>query len=285
MTQTTKCHAHSGWHDEETRLLFDTVREANADGLPLREAFARVGERLGRKPNSIRNYYYARVREEPEEAPRKAGFSPFTEEELRWLLRAVLLARAEGDSVRACVTRLAEGDKRRMLRYQNKYRSVLKGRPELLEGIAEELRAEGLPCPEGASVAPNPERRLHGLYQSALRLSLQTGDRTLEMMLQGLNALLEKAAAPTITISPEPSAAREDALFAAKREADRLRVESDLPRLALEEREEAQRAVLAPLHETLAEFMALTAEERAAELAEFSRELAPQVRGLGELLE
>lgn len=286
MMQTTKNHAHSGWREEETQLLFDTVREANREGLSLREAFARVGERLGRKPNSIRNYYYARVREEPDEGLRKNGFSPFTEEELRWLLRAVLRARAEGVSVRACVTELAEGDRRRMLRYQNKYRSILKGKPELLERAAQELRAEGLPCPDGSSLTqPRQERRMHGLYQNALRLSLETGDRTLGVMLEGLNALLERAAAPTITISPEPSAALAAALLSAKREADRLRVESDLQRLTLEERDTRGRAVLEPLLETLAEFMALEPQERAAELAEFARELSPQVEGLRALLE
>ncbi len=283
--QAIKCHAHSGWREEETRLLFDTVRAAGQEGAPLREVFAQVGEQLGRRPNSIRNYYYARVREEPDDSLRKSGFSPFTEEELRTLLRAVLLARAEGMSVRACVTRLADGDRSRMLRYQNKYRSVLRGKPELLERVAGELRAEGLPCPESVDLCVGGDRRMNGLYQNALRLSRETGDGTLAAMLEGLNRLLERAAAPVLTIAPEPSPAQESAMLAAKRDADRLRVQSDLQRLAMEERDTAHRAVLEPLHETLAEFMGLTHEQRAAELAEFSRELAPQVTSLQELLE
>ena len=125
---------------------------------------------------------------------------------------------------------------------------------------------------------------MNALYQSALRMSRDTGDGTLAAMLEGLTRLLERASAPAITISPEPSPAQEVALLAAKREADRLRVQSDLQRLALEERDAALRAVLAPLHETLAEFMGLTPAQRAAELAEFARELAPQVGDLQALL-
>ena len=146
MTQITTHHPRSGWKEDEARLLFDTVRAAAEDGRSLREVFQEVGGQLQRKPNSIRNYYYARVRETPDLSPRPTPFRAFTPEELHTLLREVLMGRGQGESVRACVTRLSGGDRSQMLRMQNKYRSVLKNRPELLMEAAEELRQEGLPA-------------------------------------------------------------------------------------------------------------------------------------------
>ena len=61
MTQITTHHPRSGWKEDEARLLFDAVRAAAEDGRSLREVFQEVGGQLQRKPNSIRNYYYARI--------------------------------------------------------------------------------------------------------------------------------------------------------------------------------------------------------------------------------
>ena len=146
MTQTT--HPRGGWQQEEIDLLFSAVKEAAENGRPLRDVFSEVGGQLSRKPNSIRNFYYARVREVPELAAKQAPLRTFTAEELHGLLRDVLMGRGQGESVRACVTRLAGGDRAGMLRYQNKYRSILKNRPEMLMEVAQELRAEGLPFEE-----------------------------------------------------------------------------------------------------------------------------------------
>lgn len=60
MTQTT--HPRGGWQQEEIDLLFSAVKEAAENGRPLRDVFSEVGGQLSRKPNSIRNFYYARVR-------------------------------------------------------------------------------------------------------------------------------------------------------------------------------------------------------------------------------
>ena len=69
---------------------------------------------------------------------------PFTEPEVEQLVENVLRGRAKGQSVRACLQELSGGDHSLMLRYQNKYRSVLKNRPELISSTAEKLRAQGV---------------------------------------------------------------------------------------------------------------------------------------------
>lgn len=195
MTQTPLVHPHSGWQDEEIKLLFEAVQEASQSGRALRDVFSEVAEALRRKPNSIRNFYYARMRELPEVQQRKAPFRTFTQEELHSLLRNVLMARGQGESVRACVTRLAEGDRARMLRYQNKYRSILKNRPELLENIAQELRAEGKPCPTRiAYLRPYGEtpNQASSLFEEVSLLSQEVGEDLLPLMLERMLGLLRR---------------------------------------------------------------------------------------------
>lgn len=58
-------------------------------------------------------------------------------------MEQVLTAKAQGVSVRACVQQLAGGDRTRMLRYQNKYRSTVRTRPELVRGVMERLNEQG----------------------------------------------------------------------------------------------------------------------------------------------
>ena len=109
MESQARTHSHSGWQTSETDRLFTAVRQASAEGVPLRTVFEQLSGDLGRKPNSIRNYYYACLRQQPDAAPRTPAFQPFTEEETHRLLREVLMARGRGMSVRACVMQLADG--------------------------------------------------------------------------------------------------------------------------------------------------------------------------------
>lgn len=141
--------ARMGWSKEEDALLFDAVREARVDGAPLKAVFDKVAKETGRKPNSIRNYYYARVKVGSGldvELPHNPAFIPFHEEEIQSLLKTVLQAQAKGMSVRACTLAMGNGDNRAMLRYQNKYRSLLKSNPELVKAVVHELREEGMPA-------------------------------------------------------------------------------------------------------------------------------------------
>lgn len=147
MEQTTSRMAkRSGWSEKETNLLWETADEAQQQGLPLKTVFDRIAAQTGRRPNSIRNYYYAQVRQREGEHEHPARFVPFREDEVKWLLEMVLRDRAEGRSVRSCLQRLADGDHSLMLRYQNKYRAVIKSRPELVQEIVEELNREGVKC-------------------------------------------------------------------------------------------------------------------------------------------
>ena len=136
----------AGWSDMENKLLWETADEAQQQGLPLKAVFEQIARQTGRRPNSIRNYYYAQVREHDGGAERPARFVPFTQQEVDWLMEQVLVARSAGQSVRSCLQKLSGGDHSLMLRYQNKYRAVIKSRPDYVQDIVEKLKARGVAC-------------------------------------------------------------------------------------------------------------------------------------------
>lgn len=139
--------AKNGWRAEETKLLALAAQKAHEQGTSLRSVFEDIGIQLGRKPNSVRNYYYLQLRENGDFSVRRAEpFVLFEEAEVEALVRQVILAQSRGESVRSCVLALSGGDKTVMLRYQNKYRSVLRKKPEMIRRICEELKQEGIPC-------------------------------------------------------------------------------------------------------------------------------------------
>ena len=233
MTQPNMKPRHAGkpgWQEAETARLFTAVKEANAAGAPLRSVFESLSDDLGRKPNSIRNYYYACLRQQPEATSRAPAFRPFTPEETHELLRQVLMARGQGISVRACVMALAQGSHSQMLRYQNKYRTVLKTRPELIAQVCQELKQEGLPCPETAP-APRLDRADAAFCDpedtAAARLMAEP---CVHHMLEGLKELLRRAA----RAEASPDEAMQQKCRDLQRMVDRQQVDHDLQRIAWE---------------------------------------------------
>ena len=84
---------HTGWSAEEDKLLLDAVRSAKNAHTSLQAAFETVADVTERRPNSVRNRYYAELRDAKKSEPL---FQPFTDSESDALIRAVLLARAGG---------------------------------------------------------------------------------------------------------------------------------------------------------------------------------------------
>ncbi|MEG1547341.1 MAG: hypothetical protein RR232_03400 [Clostridia bacterium] len=137
--------ARAGWRAQEEELLFNEVEQGRKCSLPLKAVFASVAKKTGRQPNSVRNYYYARIKSDDSLAKNAhcSAFVPFTQEEMRELLRTVLRKQAQGMSVRAITLEMGNGDNREMLRYQNKYRSLIKTNQQLVRSIQDELANAG----------------------------------------------------------------------------------------------------------------------------------------------
>lgn len=183
----------TGWSDQENRLLWETADEAQQQGLPLKAVFEDIALRTGRRPNSIRNYYYAQVRQRDDGQEHTARFVPFTQQEVDWLMEQVLIARAAGQSVRSCLQKLSAGDHSLMLRYQNKYRAVIKSRPEYVRELVEKLNGQGVSCDQ-PQVNHRTRADIHtscrGLTDEARRLGdteLARACDTIARYLRGLN--------------------------------------------------------------------------------------------------
>ncbi len=263
---------HGGWQKQEIEALERSVEQAEQSGEPLRSVFERMGQELGRRPNSIRNYYYAQVRARQEDGtPRALPFETFSQEEVEKLMKSVLTARAQGVSVRACVRELAGGDRTRMLRYQNKYRSVIRTRPELVRRLMEELDAEGKPY-----VSPyDEEEGGSGVSMPALReKAARTGDRQVAALMDALDHLLDLA----LSRGEGEQAAAE--VPSAQRRADRLGARCDMLRIALDDemtrsrrlREETEGMVT-----LMKEYIALPEQERAANTEAFCARAASRL--------
>ena len=233
MTQPNMKPRHAGkpgWQEAETARLFSAVKEANAAGAPLRSVFESLSGDLGRKPNSIRNYYYACLRQQPDAASRAPAFRPFTPEETHELLRQVLMARGQGISVRACVMALAQGSHSQMLRYQNKYRTILKTRPELITQVCQELKQEGLPCPETAPVQRLDRADAAFCDPEDTAAARLMAEPCVHHMLEGLKELLRRAA----RAEASPDEVMQQKYRDLQRMVDRQQVDHDLQRIAWE---------------------------------------------------
>lgn len=248
--------ARGGWQPEEIAMLWQEIRDAADSGVPLRDVFERMGRALGRKPNSVRNYYYMQLRSQGGETLRRAQpFETFSETEIHQLLRDVLSARGRGQSVRACVMELSGGDRAKMLRYQNKYRSLLKKRPELIASICEELKREGIAAP--AASAPQGDS---APGDGAFPLPLNDPDG--RMLLSALQSLLRRAQRQ-----------------AEENTHDRLKVQRDLLLMQLEDLQLAARDML----RCCKDFLGGMPEQQLDELPLFCQSLSEQVARLESL--
>lgn len=181
---------HTGWTEQEDAALLRTVLDARRTRQPLKTAFDTIAAQTDRRPNSVRNHYYTQLKPAEKAEP---AFLPFSEEETDRLLETVLLALGSGQSVRACTLDMANGDTRRMLRYQNKYRALLKTQPERVRSVRSALLAKGHPVPDPFVRDPDaphvgrPPKASCELERS-IRALLDTLCRNLLALTQGKNA-------------------------------------------------------------------------------------------------
>ena len=142
----------NGYTEDEAKELIDFVEEGRRAGKTLTALFAAFGESHGRARGSVRNYYYALMKnEQADERIVKlldgkrltvGKIRAFTDEEADEAIRSILKERAKGMSVRRAIFALSGGDDKLMLRLQNKYRNTLKKTPEKIDQIERELFGE-----------------------------------------------------------------------------------------------------------------------------------------------
>lgn len=187
----------NGYTEEEAKSLVEFVAGGRREGKTLSGLFASYAQKTGRAKGSVRNYYYALLRCTGDKRVKEmlAGKNlkaekilPFSEEETDKILREILLQKSKGVSVRRAVLNLAKGDDKLMLRYQNKYRSVVGKQPERIERLMRECGLAG-----GDDAARRRiEEEINELYDK-LASSLKEENKRLTTLIKRLtdeNALL-----------------------------------------------------------------------------------------------
>jgi hypothetical protein len=139
----------NGYTEEEARELIDFVENGKRAGKTLTSLFATFGECHGRAKGSVRNYYYALMKNEKRDERivklldgselSVEKIREFTPEETDEVLRSILAEKSKGLSVRRAIFNLSGGNDKLMLRLQNKYRNTLKKEPHRIAEIATEL--------------------------------------------------------------------------------------------------------------------------------------------------
>lgn len=259
---------HGGWQKSEIDALQRRIDEAARTGESLRSVFDQLGQQLGRKPNSIRNFYYAQVRSQgAESAERALPFETFSQDEVEQLVKSVLTARAQGMSVRACVRKLADGDRTRMLRYQNKYRSTIRSRPELVSRVMAQLSEEGVAYvnPYAGEALPEGDALPHLQKQAEL-----SGDPQLSQLFSSLDHLL------ALALAPKGPAQDSDA----QRKADRLSAQLDMLRIALSDeqtRSQTLRTETEGMVTLIKEYIALPQRDRLSHTEAFCEQAAARL--------
>ncbi len=161
----------NGYTEEEAKSLVEYIWEGKQAGKTLTYLFTTYGAAHGRAKGSVRNYYYALMknRKKDERVVKLLDgkqlsveqIREFTEEETDSVLRSILKEKSKGVSVRRAICNLAKGDDKLMLRLQNKYRNILKKQPERIEAIAAEL---GIRPTEKSFLQRRLETEINALY-------------------------------------------------------------------------------------------------------------------------
>lgn len=139
----------NGYTEEEAKNLIEFIKDGKSKGKTLTYLFETYGLKRGRAKGSVRNYYYALMKNEKQDERivqlldgsrlSVEKIREFTEEETDQVLKDILTEKSKGLSVRRAIFNLSGGDDKLMLRLQNKYRNTLKKDPERIAAIAERL--------------------------------------------------------------------------------------------------------------------------------------------------
>ncbi len=141
-----------GWSELEIKRLLSFV--LNRGDKSLLSVFDDFASKTGRRPYSVRNFYYKLINlaEKNSEVAKAVNFNKisnnmknnhFSQNDTKSLLRT-LLNNDKNISVRRACLNLANGDAKLMIRYQNKYRNILKTNIKLVNEVANELRQNGV---------------------------------------------------------------------------------------------------------------------------------------------
>ena len=207
----------SKFRDEDYVKLFALAEETKKEGGSLGGVFAEVAGATGLAKGSVRNLYYKKLREKRDGTGKSAFLNgsgltasrvlAFPKEEARDMAKKILIGAGKGKSVRRTISELAYGNEKVALRYQNKFRNMVKNEKPLMLSLIGEVRREHGYCfdpydaKRGASdpisllksgidslckrLTENAEKENEFLKATVQRLSRENAD--LKLQLKGLD--------------------------------------------------------------------------------------------------
>ena len=142
-----------GYKEQDVVGLAEFIKDK--DNRSLVSLFDEYGRQNGKAKGTIRNLYYAIARRsltDDDFCKKYLGGQPcqvekvvhFSSDKERELVKRIIIERAKGKSVRGAIRTISGGDEQLALRYQNKYRTVVGKKRELVEQIVCELQSEGV---------------------------------------------------------------------------------------------------------------------------------------------
>ena len=176
----------NGYGIQEAKALIDFVSEGKKRGDSLSRLFGEYGKRCGRAAGSVRNYYYQFLKSEDARAKeilrgkklRAEKIRAFTDAERDEMLKKILSERSKGYSVRRSIANICAGNEKLMLRYQNKYRNLIKKQPALIEETAKEMGLETvMPARRSDFLQRRLEREINDLYDRLAVALREENDR------------------------------------------------------------------------------------------------------------
>lgn len=139
-----------GFKEKDIELLAKEIK--NKGSKTLTAIFDEFSLKTGKAKGTVRNMYYALAKKTNEdlnfckkyfEKPLKVGkMENFDIEQEKELVRKILISKNNGNSVRSTITSLANGDSKLALRYQNKFRNVLRKNSQLVSEIMLDINAK-----------------------------------------------------------------------------------------------------------------------------------------------
>lgn len=191
------------WKNQEVKDLFSIVENFKNSNKALKEAFAEHARKYGRRPNSVRNYYYHEIDNLSADDARlkklgidlskheKSEIAYFTEGEQKALMERIDRMVRDGVSVRKACFTLSNGDVTKMLRYQNKYRNYLSKQKPKFEDKGNIIKFTNK---KNSSITDGELQALFmGLVRLVKRNAMQELDSSFKVQLDKANANLRKA--------------------------------------------------------------------------------------------
>jgi hypothetical protein len=169
-----------GYKEQDVVGLAEFIKDKNNRSLV--SLFDEYGRQKGKAKGTVRNLYYAIARRsliDDDFCKKYLGGQPckvekvvhFSSDKERELVKKIILERTQGKSVRGAIRTISKGDEQLALRYQNKYRTVVENKRELIEQVVLELQREGVDVELGEIIKDKKRGDLSGVSKKKLNLS------------------------------------------------------------------------------------------------------------------